>query len=150
MNYLHYTQRTPIQPTTTTSGLTTAAQMTPYVPPHCRQTPPHMSTPVRQQPTPASSIDPFRDDGTTPHPSHTSFYQNLQNTPTPTIRHDKRSLSLAYDAVQHSQLYSNDENGRQQYTKDITTWEQVWGKNEQMSFTKNYLPLTPGTVLLGS
>jgi hypothetical protein len=41
-----------------------------------------MSTPLRQQLTPTPSTNPFQDDGTTPRPLN-SFYQNLQNTPTP-------------------------------------------------------------------
>jgi hypothetical protein len=66
------------------------------------------------------------------------------------IRRDDRSLTLAYEAVQKSKLYPNDDNGRQQYAKDLAAWEHVWGKNEQMSFMRDHLPLTPGTVALGS
>jgi len=159
MSYPQYTHRQPTQVLMTTQGLITHNPMTPYVPPnpttpyvppHRRQTPPHMLTPIRQQPTPMSSTDPFRDDGTTPRPPLTSFYQNLQNTPTPTVRRDDRSLTLAYEAVQNSKLYPNDDNGRQQYAKDLATWEHIYGKNEQMSFMKEHLPLTPGTVALGS
>ena len=149
-SYPQYTHRQPTQLLTTTSGPIAPNPMTPYVPPHRRQTPPHMLTPIRQQPTPASFTDPFRDDGTTPRPPLTSFYQNLQNMPTPTVRRDDRSLTLAYEAVQNSKLYLNDDNGRQQYAKDMAAWEHVYGKNEQMSFTKDHLPLTPGTVALGS
>ena len=53
-------------------------------------------------------------------------------------------------AVQNSRTYADDENGRQQYTRDITAWETTWGADVQMSFTRGHLPLTPGTIALGS
>jgi len=145
-NYPQYTHRSPSQPPNPTTIITPA---TPYVPPHRRQTPPHLSTPVRQQPTPASSTNPFQDDGTTPRPLN-SFYQNLQHTPTPVARMDNRNLTLAHQAVQNSCLYPEDDTGCQQYTRDVIAWESAYGTNVQMSFTKDHLPLTPGTAALGS
>ena len=146
-SYPQYTQRSSSQQSNSSPGPTTTIPSAPYVPPHRRQTPPHTSTPARQQPTPASSTNPFQDDGTTPRPQNL-FYQNLLNTPSPTARQD--SQSLAYLAVQNSRLYTDDDIGHQQYAKDIAAWESAYGSNVLMAFTRDHLPLTPGTVALGS
>jgi len=146
--YPQYTYRPIVQQQTPNPAPTTTISATPYVAPNRRQTPPQPTTPTRQQqPTPTPSTNPFQDDGT-PRPTNL-FYQNLQNTPTPTFRnHD--NLALAHLAVQNSRLYNDDDEGRQQYARDIATWESLYGTNTQMKWMKDHLPLTPGTAALGS
>jgi hypothetical protein len=147
--YPQYTYRAATQqPVPAPAPIPTTTLATPYVIPHRRQTPPHMTTPNRQQPTPTSNTNPFQDDGTTPRMVN-SFYQNLQNTPSPTPRNND-SMALAYLAVQNSRLYNDDEAGQRQYAKDMATWETVYGVNAQMTWMREHLPLTPGTVALGS
>lgn len=147
--YPQYTYRSATQqsapnpvPTTTTA--------TPYVIPNRRQTAPHITAPTRQQQPLTSPTNPFQDDGNTPRVMN-SFYQSLQNThtPSPTPRNNE-STALAYLAVQNSRLYNDDEEGHRQYAKDIATWETIYGVNTQMTWMKEHLPLTPGTVALGS
>lgn len=47
-------------------------------------------------------------------------------------------------------MYTDDETGHQQYVRDIAAWETAFGKDSQMMFTRDPLPLTPGTAPLGS
>jgi Zinc knuckle len=146
-NYLQYTQHQQPQQTHPVTSITTPPTPS-YVPPQCQQTPPHMYTP-HQQPTPTLSTNPFQDDGTTACPSN-SFCQQLQATPTPLARRDDQGLTLAHLVVKHSSTYPDNENGRQQYNTHLTAWESTWGATSPMTFTKDHLPLTPGTAPLGS
>jgi hypothetical protein len=139
--------------TTTSGNASTQPAMnpsTPYVPPFCRQTPPHTTNPIQQQPTPAnSSSNPF-DDNATPRPNN-SFFQRLQEQQTsPLARKGSNSHQLAQSASQLSRLYPDDKTGHVHYTRDIAAWETAFGKDAQMMFTKDPLPLTPGSSALGS
>jgi hypothetical protein len=53
-------------------------------------------------------------------------------------------------AIQNSCIYPDNENGCQQYTRDMAAWEATWGANVEMSFRRENLPLTLGTAALGS
>lgn len=108
-----------------------------------------MQTPVRQQPTPGSP-NPF-EDNTTPRPTN-NFYQKLQQSyhTSPLAQKGGNAQQLALSAVQQSRMYTDDEQGHQNYARDITAWETAFGRDAQMMFTKDPLPLTPGTAPLGS
>lgn len=122
-----------------------------YVPPHRRdilQTP---STTPQQLPTPMQTTNTFRDNGTNHQQDHSlpTFY-NVPNTPSPLKRREDKSLSLAFLAQQNSRLYVDDQEGHQNYERDIRAWESVYGATTQMSFNCEHLPLHPGGTVLGS
>jgi hypothetical protein len=49
-----------------------------------------------------------------------------------------------------SRTYADDDQGRQQYKKDLAAWERVYGADALVTFITDHLPLTPGTVPVGS
>jgi len=143
-NYPRYTECTPPQPNTTPNNLSA------YVPPHRRETPRPM-TPPRQLLTPVASNTPFTDNTTTPRQNNMlSRLQQAQSTPSPQHRHKDHAQPLAFLAQQGSRTYLDDENGHQTYERDMTAWENTYGAETPMSFNCADLPLTPGTVALGS
>ena len=135
------TNNTPVQPAAT------ANPSTPYIPPFCRQTPPHS---IRQQATPANSdTNPF-DNNTTPRPNN-SFYQRIQQQQASPLAHKSgNSHQLAQSAAQQSRLYPDTETGHSHYSRDVTAWETAFGKDSQMIFSKDPLLLMPGSSPLGS
>lgn len=108
-----------------------------------------MPSPPTQPHTPTQSSNPFNDDSSTPRPGNL-FYSQSPNTPSPIARRDDRTITLAHMAASSSRLYPNTEAGHEQYAKDLTAWETAYSGATQMTFTKDHLPLTPGTVALGS
>jgi hypothetical protein len=82
-NYPRYAERASQQiPYNTTPP----NNMSLYVPPHRRETPPRLTKPPRQLPTPASLNNPFTDNATTPHQNN--LFNRLQSTPnTPSPQH---------------------------------------------------------------
>ena len=149
-----YTRPTLVTPQTQTTIPSNAPPQptnssTPYVPPFRRQTPPHTPNPVRQQPTPVNfNSNPF-DDNTTPRPNN-SFLQRLQEQQTSPLARKGSNYSVAQSAHRNSRLYPDDETGHAQYARDIAAWEAIFGKDGQMMFTKDPLPLTPGSSALGT
>ena len=138
-NYPRYTERAPL------------VNQGAYVPPHRRTTPPLPVTPPRQLPTPATLNNPFVDPPTTPR-QNVMFNRllNVPSTPSPQQRHDDRAQPLAFLAQRNSRTYMDDESGHQAYECEMTAWENMYGVETQMSFNCGHLPLTPGTVGLGS
>lgn len=149
-----YTSTSPTKPVPNMpnqNATITVNPSTPYIPPQRRDNPPHMQTTVRQQPTPANSnTNPF-EDVTTPRPNN-QFYQRLQMAyqTSPLAYKTGNPQQLAQAAIHQSRVYPDNETGHLNYTRDITAWETAYGKDAQMMFTKDPLPLTPGTAPLGS
>src|ERR1700720_2415311 len=84
-------------------------------------------------------------------PKHSTHQATIHSEhPSSQYRRDDRGQPLAFLAQQKSRLYTNDENGHQAYEHDIAMWENVYGAESQMLFNAGDLPLTPGTVALGS
>ena len=75
---------------------------------------------------------------------------NTLSTPSPQYRLEGQVQPLAFLAQQKSHLYINDESGHQAYEHVITAWENMYGTDLQVLFNSGDLPLTPGTVALGS
>lgn len=142
---------TPAQTITTTiTAHNPPNPSTTYVPPYCHQTPPQTQSTLHQQPTPGSSTpNPFNNN-TTPRPNN-MFYQQLQQSHQMSpLAHKGNSQQLAQSAVSQSRVYMDDKTGHQNYIRDIMAWETTYRKDTMMMFTKDHLPLTPGTAPLGS
>jgi hypothetical protein len=144
-NYPRYTERTPPQQNITPNNPNT------YIPPHRWETPPCPITPPRQLLTPAALNNPFTDNTTTPRQNNMlSWLQQAQSTPSPQHQCEDRAQPLAFLAQQGSRTYPDDENGHQMYERDMAAWENTYGAETPMSYNCADLPLTPGTVALGS
>jgi hypothetical protein len=144
-NYPRYTERAPPTPFTPPIQVTPV----PYVPPQRRETPSRPVTPPHQLLTPATSNNPFLNN-TTPRQGTLPQLPYTPSTPSPQYRQESDSQPLAYLAQQNSRLYPDDESGHQNYERDMASWENVYGTDKPMSFNRDHLPLTPGTVALGS
>jgi hypothetical protein len=66
------------------------------------------------------------------------------------LANKQNSYYLEKTVVKKNRPYPDTETGRQQYQKDLTAWSVLYGEEARAAFTCEYLPLTPGTVILGS
>lgn len=115
-----------------------------YVTPARREPQTPQRTPTNAPPTPSSMSTPNRDN------SLPTFYGQSPDTPSPAGRRFGNSQQSAWAAKSNSRTYPNTNEGVRRYEEDIVQWEMSSGNDVQMKFIYPQLPLTPGTVALGS